>query len=188
MKRFVFASLIFLLSLSPLFSEETNSLSEEFNLDTAETNTEMMISESDMLNLFEMRKERLLEAATLRRSPLTAALLSGLYSGAGQFYNKDYSMGSLLFFAETADYLLIYGMMVKYNNDYGDTVSFDAISTADKIFIASAFSALLTLKVVSVVNAYRSSLEYNRELIEGLEGFRLVATPDEFQLNYGLRF
>ncbi len=137
---------------------------------------------------FDWKKHQIVELASRRRSPFVGSLFTLLYAGAGQFYNGDYSKGSLFFLGETVYYGLFYGMRLKFQATYGDSLSFRALNPADKVLLVSSFALYLAFKAYCIHDAYTSAVDLNRKIDESISRIQLSVTSSDFSIQYSLRF
>lgn len=136
----------------------------------------------------EAQKRQILELASRRRSPFVGSMFSLMVAGTGQFYNGQYSKGSLFFLGETVYYGFMYGMKLKCQNTYGDTLSFKALNPADKVLLISSFVIYLGFKGYCMYDAYTSAVDINRKIGETLEHFTLSVDTSQVSLYCSLRF
>lgn len=136
----------------------------------------------------DLYRQQILDLASRRRSPFVGSMFTLAYAGAGQFYNGDYSKGSLFFLGETVYIGLFYGMRLKFQTTYGDTISFRALNSADKVLLISSFALYLAFKVYCIRDAYISAVDLNRRIDESMSRIQLSYTPTDVSIRYSLRF
>ena len=124
----------------------------------------------------------------LHRDPFAASIYSLIYAGGGQFYNHDYTKGSLLFLGETIYHIFNFGIKYKLHNTYGDQVSFSQLQSGDQILLISAFIAFVTLKSYSIYDANVNARIFNQKIDRRLLHFRLEINKESARGVFQLRF
>lgn len=188
MIKWLTISLFIVGSFSHLYGQTTNT-----SVTNAELTNSGFIDDYYNINVlyntkFVQKKDQIIQLYSEKKDPLTAGLLSLLYAGAGQFYMKEFTKGSLLFLGESVYYLFFYAMRLKFQNTYGITTSFKSLNPSDKVLIISSFAVYMALKFYSIYDAYDSAVEHNRAIDETLDKLYLNISPEEFSLSFNLRF
>lgn len=132
--------------------------------------------------------ESLLQLTSLKKDPFAASIYSLVYSGAGQFYAGNYTLGSLLFLGESLYHLFNIGIRYKLQNDYGTSVPFDQLRSQDKVLLISAFFGFVALKVYSVYEANISVRKFNQGIDQKLQKIQFKASRSEVSALYTFRF
>lgn len=110
-------------------------------------------------------KEKLILLLNEKKDPYIAGILSIIYSGIGQFYCGRYPEGSLLFLGETLVYLYNFGITLKLKNTYENTnLKFSSLDFSDQILLGSSYLLYLTIKIISIYNAYQIANEINQDI------------------------
>jgi TM2 domain-containing membrane protein YozV len=150
------------------------------------TNSQTKID--DDYSYLELDNNKLITLSSLKKDPFAASMYSLVFSGAGQFYAGNYSLGSLLFLGESLYHLFNIGIRYKLQNDYGDSVTFSRLNTSDQILLGATFFTFIILKVYSIYDANISIRKYNKEIDEKLRRYKFSYIPGDLKASYTIRF
>lgn len=156
-----FLIFFFLTISSTLFASESLKLTNNVSLNFAK------FHERQVVNLLNQKK-----------NPFFASVLSMIYSGAGQFYNENYQLGSLLFLGETSYYIANYLLQYHFNEVYGSGISYEKLSAQDLGLLVFSYVAFLSIKSFSMYEAYTQADYRNREIDRELDKLRLSLRLD----------
>ena len=119
---------------------------------------------------------QILELTAQKKDPFSAGSLSLLYAGAGQFYNGDFTKGSLFFLGETVYHIFNFAIRFKMQSTYGASAGFSSLETTDQVLLVSSFILYLGIKAFSIYDAYDSSVQINRGIDENIQ--RIMMSGD----------
>lgn len=92
-----------------------------------------------------------------RSDPFIAGLLSWMFPSLGQFYNKDYTKGSIII---SLDLLqkglfcwLMWDLHNRYTGDNDDIVKWDELAAGDKVLVIGYFVLHFGLRFYSIIDA-----------------------------------
>jgi len=133
----------------------------------------LTLTNSVRRNFAEFHEKQVVNLLNQRKDPFFASVLSMIYSGAGQFYNENYQLGSLLFLGETSYYIANYLLQYHFNQVYGSGISYEKLSTQDLGLLVFSYVAFLSIKSFSMYEAYTQADRRNREIDRELDKLRL---------------
>ncbi len=102
-----------------------------------------------------------------RKDPFVAGVLSWSWTGLGQFYAQDYAKGSLFLMSDMAQKGLFLYMLFHLSDKYqseGEIVNWTDMSVQDRGLIIGLTFSILVTKVLCVIDAVDSAMDYNREV------------------------
>ncbi len=136
----------------------------------------------------DLYKHQIVTLMNQRKDPFFAAVLSGLYSGAGQFYNENYQLGSLLFLGETTYYVANYILQYHFNKIYGSGIQYESLSTQDLGLLVFSYVAFLSIKSFSMYDAYISAERKNKFIEHQLDALQFSVKIDSEGIRISRRF
>jgi TM2 domain-containing membrane protein YozV len=100
------------------------------------------------------------------KDPFIAGLLSWFMMGVGQIYANEYWKGSLFIAASLTNKVLLVLLLSHINSKYGSeeqivSVDWNSFDAGTKVLIVTYIAESLGLRIFSVVDAVRSTQQYN---------------------------
>ncbi len=128
-------------------------------------------------------KEKTINLISEKKDPFASAMFSLIYSGVGQFYNRQYTTGSILFFGETLYHVLNFAMMLKFQNTYSNSsISFFSMDNTDKVLLCASILVYTGLKAYSIYDAYNYAVDLNKEIEKSLNNISFHVSPREWMI------
>jgi TM2 domain-containing membrane protein YozV len=129
------------------------------------------------------------------KDPFIAGLLSWFMMGVGQIYAQEYWKGSLFISASLTNKVLLVLLLSHINSKYGSeeqivSVDWNSFEAGTKVLIVAYIAESLGLRIFSVVDAVRSTQQYNEKYApnDRKSEFSVDLSIDEVSMGYRYRF
>jgi len=129
------------------------------------------------------------------KDPFIAGLLSWFMMGVGQIYANEYWKGSLFIAASLTNKVLLVLLLSHINSKYGSeeqivSVDWNSFDAGTKVLIVTYIAEALGLRIFSVVDAVRSTQQYNERYApnDRKSEFSLDINGDGVSMGYRFMF
>jgi hypothetical protein len=127
------------------------------------------------------------------KDPFIAGLLSWFMMGVGQIYAQEYWKGSLFIAASLTNKVLLVLLLSHINSKYGSeeqivSVDWNSFDAGTKVLIVAYIAEALGLRIFSVVDAVRSTQQYNERYAPNDRKSELSIDVNGDEVSMGFRY